>query len=129
LRETLETLVDQPAGEVPDGSEPLREPFRLDKDGNATTIFLEWAPSCDSDDPDYAIYMGHLGDYSSHAPWRCTTLKRTTWSWLMPPGDIYFLVVPHNGWREGSYGRDSNGQARPASSGACFAQQVGTICE
>lgn len=40
-------------------------------------------------------------------------------------GSMYYLVVPHNGAVEGSYGRDGAMGERPASLTACFPQSIG----
>ena len=44
---------------------------------------------------------------------------------VIPVGDTYYLVVPHNGSREGSYGTDSSGRERPPAIEACLPQAVG----
>ena len=45
-----------------------------------------------------------------------------------PMGSAYYLIVPHNGAREGSYGAASNGIPTPLGQNACYPQQAG-VCE
>jgi hypothetical protein len=89
-------------------------------------LALAWGGSCSAGATDYAIYQGNLGDFASHAPVMCTTGGATSAVIPMAAGDHYFLVVPRNGTKEGSYGRDGASLERIPSGAACAAQQVGT---
>ena len=91
----------------------------------AAEIVLSWGGSCHAGDSDFAIYEGALGQFTTHAPVSCMTGGTTMSAPFTPAtGDRYYLVVPSNGTSEGSYGTDSAGAARPASAGACLAQQI-----
>ena len=115
-----------PAGAVPDGGSVPGLPLLIAKlpDGR---IELSWSPSCSAGDGDYAIYEGALGDFASHVPVFCSTNGATTRTFGRL-GSNYYLVVPQNAIREGSYGLDSQGAERPASAMACKPQRTGA-CE
>jgi hypothetical protein len=110
-----------PAGGVPDGAEGGsallvgKEPLGR--------VRLEWGASCAAGDTDYAVYEGTLGDFTSHLPRACSTDGETTLTFGAGPA-AYFLVVPHNGSREGSYGHSSDTAERSASSAACMPQML-----
>jgi hypothetical protein len=87
-------------------------------------ITLSWDPSCVADDSDYAIYEGLVGDFTSHGLRYCSTDGATTKTLTPGVGDTYYLVVPRNSMREGSYGADSEGNERPQSTTACLVQQA-----
>jgi hypothetical protein len=87
-------------------------------------VALDWEPSCMASDADYAIYRGNLGDFTSHDDVTCTTGGLTSAVLGVAPGDHYYLVVPHNGTTEGSYGVDSEGQPRPPAVEACMVQLI-----
>lgn len=113
-----------PAGRVPDGTNG--PPLMVDQ-ASGGGVTLTWDPSCLATDVDYAIYEGFLGGFPSHLPRLCSTGGATTIS-LLPLSDLsYFLVVPHNGSREGSYGLMSGNVERPASTAACLPQTIG-VC-
>ena len=88
-------------------------------------ITLDWGPSCDADDTDYAIYEGILGDYYSHEALACSTNGQTTATFTPPAGSAYYLVVPDNKVWEGSYGSATGGVERPAAPFACLPQLTG----
>ena len=71
-------------------------------------------------DEDYAIYEGSLDDFYSHEPKVCSTEGATTMTIEPGAGSRYYLVVPRNELREGSYGRRSNG----AEVAQCMGQGV-----
>jgi len=109
-----------PAGEVPGYSlEVARE--------NAGEVRLSWDPSCLPGDDDFAVYDGPLGTFGSCQPVTCSTQGLTSFTYAPDPGDRYFLVVPRNQAREGSYGYRGDGTERPPSDDACLAQFVG-VC-
>jgi hypothetical protein len=113
------------AGGVPDGSAGST-PLRVARVG-VDDVELTWADSCAVGDQDYAVYQGTLGDFAGHVPVDCSTGGATTHTFT--PGDsVYFLVVPRNASREGSYGTDSAGAERPRSGSACVPQALAPAC-
>ena len=114
------------AGGVPDGKGVPGSPLMANREPGGG-VKLTWDPSCSSDDHDYEVYQGTLGDFTSHAPATCSTGGSTTATFPVL-GNAYFLVVPSSGDREGSYGHDSSGNPRPASTTACLSQEVAS-CE
>jgi hypothetical protein len=118
-----------PGGVVPDGSGPGTVPLLLEK-LPGEMLRMTWGLSCRADDDDYAIYEGSLGDPLASEPVACSTLGQVTHD-VTPEGDAsWFLVVPHDGLTEGSYGWASGGVERPPSPLACRSQQVADpVCE
>jgi len=114
-----------PSGRVPDDALWPGQPLTLEKapDGQIT---LRWSGSCLGTDTDYEIYEGTVGSYYSHAALSCTTGGATSITFVPASGFRYYLVVPRNLVREGSYGLRSSGAERPQLTGACLPQQVGT---
>jgi hypothetical protein len=90
-------------------------------------ITLAWDPSCIATDDDYGVYQGTLGDFAGGAPLACSTGGSTSLPLPPVPGDAYFLVVPQNANREGSYGRTSAGSERPQGPMACREQKA-SVC-
>jgi hypothetical protein len=86
----------------------------------AGRITLAWGSSCTSGDYYYTVYEGILGDFSSHARVECGTGGARTVDVLPRDEDAYYLVVPTNGMREGSYGTASNGVPRQPGADACL---------
>jgi len=112
------------AGSIPDGDTVPGSPLFVNN-GVGGAIDLYWSASCLASDVDYAIYEGLLGDFTSHLSRQCTT-SAATWATIVPSaGNHYYLIVPHNGSVEGSYGRNSSLVERPPSPGACFPQSIG----
>lgn len=112
----FETTVEADSGDL--------SGLTLGKSG--ATLQLDWAASCNSNDDDYAIYQGTIGaTFEDHAPLSCSTDGSTAASISIPAGNVYFLIVPKNALREGSYGRDSAGSERLPGAGACATQAVG----
>jgi hypothetical protein len=129
FRLNVNALFD-PAGRVPDGSAVPGNPLRVTKLVGGG-LRLGWDPSCMTSDNDFAVYSGTLGDYSSHQFVTCATGGVLQWDLAPEIGDRYFLVVPHNGVKEGSYGfaRGSDGglaERPPAVINACFPQTTGS---
>jgi hypothetical protein len=87
-------------------------------------LSLSWDASCLASDTDYEVYEGQLGAFYSHVPRTCSTGGASSFSFPVPAGSTYYIVVPRNVSREGSYGLDGDGQERPASAQACFVQQM-----
>lgn len=111
------------AGRVPDGGEVAGSPLTLRPNGG-NRLTLEWGATCVSGDTDYEIYAGQLGDFASHSAIFCSTNGQTVLTFEDVGMDSYFLVVPRDDTREGSYGRDSSGAERPVSSLACLEQAL-----
>jgi len=91
-------------------------------------VKLSWGASCVGSDSDYAIYEGSLGDFSSHQPVSCSSGGGLTDTLTPASGDRYFLVVPRNAEREGSYGESSAGVPRAVSASACLPQALAPDC-
>jgi len=75
-------------------------------------------------DTDHAIYEGAPGNFTSHVPITCSTAPAPSWNFTPQPGNRYFLLVPINATREGSYGLGAGGAERPVSGLACRPQLV-----
>jgi len=115
-------IVHTVSGPTAAGSVPL---LLLQKGvGGAIDVF--WSPSCVATDVDYAVYEGQLGNFPSHLPRVCSTSGATSATIVPDAGSAYYLVVPHNGAAEGSYGTASGLIERPPSPAPCFAQALGT---
>ena len=111
-------------GRVP-GDLGLESELTETKSGGNLT--LNWARTCLSNETDFEVYVGSLGNFTSHAPLLCTTGGFTTATFAQPAGNSYFLVLATNGTQEGSYGLTSLGAERALSSGACHPQSLG-VC-
>jgi ELWxxDGT repeat protein len=112
-------------GAVPDGNLVSGIPLTLTQTAGED-ISLTWGSSCILYDSDYAIYEGALGSFDSHIPLACSTGGATTATITPSSGDRYYLVVPRNVLNEGSYGEDSQGFQRPASTAPCSPQALST---
>ena len=117
----LRVSADIPAGRVPDGGGQPGTPLTVTHAAESD-LTLTWGPSCSAGDSDYAVYEGSLGSFPSHTPVHCTTRGATTATFTPGAGNRYYLVVPNNGLREGSYGVGSSGAQRPAANAACLPQ-------
>jgi hypothetical protein len=95
--------------------------------GAGGNVTLDWYPSCSTDDIDYGVYEGTIGDWYSHEPVldNCMT-GGTSATFVAGGGDRYYLVVPTNGPIEGSYGVDGASAERPVGINPCTTQQLGT---
>jgi len=121
-----------PAGCTPDGGRFVAgSPLRLDKEvvGETATLTVYTGGGCSGRDEGLYVYEGTLGDFESHVPVSCDT-------WPSPfqaaQGNTYYLVVPYSRqlffedeWtlvpsRQGSYGRNSGGEERPAGLSWCL---------
>ncbi len=100
--------------------------FRVDE-AVGVKLTLTWDPSCRTTDTDYAIYEGVLGEFYSHDLRFCSTSGVTTKTFTPIAGDTYYLVVPLNATREGSYGTTKAGTERPPATPACLPQWIG-VC-
>ena len=113
------------AGAVPDGWLVPGAPL-LVQTAPGGGLTLSWGVSCATDDSDYAIYEGVLGDFESHVPIACTTGGLLTATIAPRVGSAYYLVVPRNAFREGSYGRSSDGMERPEGVDTCAPFEIGS---
>lgn len=119
----------EPAGHLPeDGLGPAGFPLDVTP-APGGQVLLTWGDSCVAGDIDYAVYEGTLGAWSSHAPLLCSTGGLTQSTIAPSAGSTYFLVVPRNAAREGSYGARSDGTERPAGVPACLPQKVAAACQ
>jgi hypothetical protein len=109
------------AGEVPgSGTTPLTI-----LKGSAGQILLRWGTSCQSTDPDYAVYEGSIGgNFTSHVQRFCTTAGSKLKLLTPAAGSSYYLVVPTRAGREGSYGQGSSGVERAPAAAACMPQAI-----
>ena len=112
------------AGRVPDGGPAPGPPLTVVSAG-AGDLRLSWGASCLATDTDYEVYAGTIGAFSSYAPIRCDTGGMTSVVITPAAGSQFYLVVPRNAAREGSYGVDSQGRERAPSTGACVPQAIG----
>ena len=93
-------------------------------------VMLDWAGSCSLGDNDYSVYEGTIGSWTDHIPLPglCSTGMATDATFGIPVGDVYYLVVPHDGSNEGSYGGDDITGERPVSLMPCRLQSLG-LCQ
>ena len=123
------------AAAVGSPGEPESTSLRLSR--QAGQIVFEWnppEPSCQA--VSYAVYRGDLAQLTGSGYAHDTALSCATGgtSFAIAESNMalgstdYFLVVADNGFHEGSYGRDSGGAERPASSSACHAAQNLAAC-
>jgi hypothetical protein len=111
------------SGRVPDGRVLAGTVLTAERLSSGA-ITLRWGDSCQPGDTDFAVYAGTLGDFTSHEPIACSTGNATAFGPFLPDaGNLYYLVVPHDGAHEGSYGDATQGP-RPPSGAACFPQSV-----
>lgn len=111
------------AGTVPDGGNVPGAPLRLRKVPGGK-IRITWSASCVTADSGYGVYEGTIGDFASHAPVLCATNGPLVATLTPGAGDRYYLVVPNNGIREGSYGLTSAGAERAAAAAPCMQQAM-----
>ncbi len=121
-QETMLRTAMPAAGRVPSGAPD--EPLRVAK-AAGSDITLTWGPSCLLTDIDYAIYEGAIGAWYSHVSLFCSTSGARTKTLAPLAGNKYYLVVPQNTGREGSYGTRSDGTERPQGVAACKPQLIG----
>ena len=122
--DVLETGVPMPAGGPAAGRVAGLTVQRL----LSGQLQLSWAPSCLGSDSDHGIYEGMLGQFPSHQRVVCTTGGATSATIQPGPGSRYYLVVPRNAQREGSYGKSSGGFERAPAPDACLPQTVQNPC-
>jgi len=114
-------------GAVPDGGIVPGIPLTLQRSASEAVgdITLSWGASCSPSDDDYEIYEGSVPAFYSHTARFCTTGGATTITFTPIAGFAYYLVVPRNPLREGSYGADSALAERPQGGSACLPQLIG----
>jgi len=124
------------AGSVGAPGEPGESaPLTLGRTGG--DLVLDWGPpDTDCDTADYAVYVGELASVTGSGYGHDVALTCAAGSNSfsisendprLSPAD-YFLVVADNGLQEGSYGSDSSGSERPASTSACHMAQNLASC-
>ena len=111
------------AGRLPGGGEVAGIPLHVSR-LTSGDLLLIWSASCAAGDEDYEVYEGMLGAFGTHVPVACTTGGVRTLTFTPAPGRRYYLVVPANGYREGSYGVRSNGTPRPQGAAVCLPQKL-----
>ena len=114
---------DPLAGVVPNGDDLPGVPLMIGKAAGGD-LSLSWGASCNGEDLNYEIYEGRLGNFTSHEPILCSTGGSTSQTITPGPRDTYYLVVPRNELREGSYGFGGPGE-RGQGASACLPQGVG----
>ncbi|HEX5043604.1 MAG TPA: S8 family serine peptidase [Candidatus Polarisedimenticolaceae bacterium] len=106
------------------------------KTAGGDPLQLTFDPSCHASDA--TVYWGHAAGSMTGLAWTGAACgSGPSGSALFSPGTPapgslhYFVVVPTNGVKEGSYGKDSTGNERTRASGlgACnLPQQLGGVC-
>lgn len=108
-----------PAGATP-ATASEGAPLLVAKSGTGG-VTLSWGASCRSSDSDYNIYQGTLDSLPTynHKKSVCGTGGARQWTLgTVAAGDLYWLVAPRNGSREGSLGTNSVGDERPQPANA-----------
>jgi hypothetical protein len=119
----IRSLVADIAGPANPGRIPPT--LHIDKSSTPGNIVLTWAASCSEGGTDFGIYEGSIGSWFSHTAKLCHDAPPTLTEDITPAaGSSYYLVVPHNGAEEGSYGLATAGERPP---GATVCQPVQTI--
>ena len=113
------------AGRVPDGDRVPGTPLTVEHAAGGD-IRLGWGGSCVAGDSDFEIYAGDMSDFTVYGPKFCSTAGATTLTFTPAAANEFYLVVPRNAAREGSYGTDSTGGQRPPAGAAtaCLPQAV-----
>jgi hypothetical protein len=112
-------------GSIPDGSADAGEGLRLQPQGDE--VVLTWQPSCTQQD--YVVYRGSLKSLASKGVAASHVLVESTGGTTeaadsVQGGDLYYLVAPHDGRFEGTYGFDGSGVQRPQSERAPYARST-----
>ena len=104
--------------------------------GPGTNVVFTFAPSCHASDS--TIYWGIVSNHMTGVSWsKAVCGFGPGGAATVDPGTpaagtlFYFVAVPSNGVKEGSFGRDSSGAERPESigQGPCdLPQQLGGTC-
>lgn len=116
-------------GRVPDARFVAGPPLLVRKNNaTPTNLDLSWGASCSGGATDYSIHEGSLGVWYTHTALRCSTSGATLATITPSAANRYYLVVPLNTQREGSYGTDSRRVERPPSTTRCRTQSDLTSC-
>ncbi len=116
-------------GSVGDGNMVPGVPLSAQRNsGDPTLVDLQWGASCGETATDYSVHEGTLGDWYSHGATLCTTSGMTFATLAPSAGNRYFLIVPLDANREGSYGKDSLAVERPRSARLCRVQRDYADC-
>ena len=97
-------------------------------------VVIDWSASCSTAADDYGIYQGTLGTWYSHTLLDCNDQGSDLSEQITPAAaSSYYLIVPHNGQAEGSYGNCSIGACagadeRPVGTAKCVTPQVLAPC-
>jgi glucose/arabinose dehydrogenase len=83
-------------------------------------LTLSWNPSCLTGDTDYAVYEGIVPEFATWSDEACSTAGRTTRTIAPDPRDTFYLVVPNDGIRQGSFGQTSAGVERIPPALLCY---------
>jgi hypothetical protein len=109
------------AGVVPDGAFVPGPELIVGKSGS--DLQISWGTACGAA-TDYAVYEGQIGLPGSLAQRLCSTGGTTSAVLTPSPGDQFYLTVPLNAGREGSYGKKSDGSERPPAASSCAPQLI-----
>jgi hypothetical protein len=121
---SFELWVDAPIGAGPGR---ITGQLTLSRSPVPGHLDLAWGPTCGVAS-DYTVHEGVLGSWYSHVPVACSTSGALSITIAPGAGDRYYLVVPSTLTLEGSYGANSTGAERPASTGACLPQAEPVPC-
>ena len=116
-------------GRVPDGAAVPGVPLTITRSTTVPgSLDLDWGPSCAASANDYSIQEGSLGAWYSHTAIRCST-GGVSAATIEPAGSgRYYLIVPLDAQREGSYGADSSGVERPRPGAHCRTRRETAGC-
>ncbi len=121
---SFDLRVDTPVGAGPGR---ITGQLRLTRSAVPGDLDLFWGPTCGVA-IDYTVHEGVLGSWYSHVPIACSSSGALSITLTPGAGNRYYLVVPATLSLEGSYGTNSAGTERPASSGACRPQAPPEPC-
>ena len=104
---------DANMNDIPDECETGIPPGRMDPNQillgkDSSDVFIRCPESCSLGAVGYGLYQGALGSWYSHraVAGKCQEVCPTDIVVTAPAGSAYYLLVPHNGFAEGSYGTD-----------------------
>lgn len=83
-------------------------------------IALSWQPSCLTGDTDYAVYEGVMPNFSTWTDKVCSTAGLTMQTITPDVQNTFYLVVPNDGVRQGSFGQNSSGDERIPPATLCY---------
>ncbi len=124
--QALAFIPSAPAGHVPDNNAIPGTPLMVTQSLTFGDLDLAWSTSCLASDTDYGIYQGTIGSWTGHSSIACSTSGATTQTITPGAGNVFFLIVPKNSSREGSYGMDDLGTERPAAASPRLTHSLGT---